>query len=136
MVTRLLILLAVTIVVLGGWGLLRLWRTAKLRQLAAYAPLSKLVPIGKAAVVAFTAPYCRDCETLQAPALERLKANLRESITVTTVSALEHPELVDQLGILTVPSTVVVDARGTVKHLNLGYASDKQLRDQLELATA
>lgn len=135
MVTRFLILLAVTIVVLGGWSLLRLWRTVKLRSLAAYAPLSKFVPAGKAAVVAFTAPYCRDCDTLQAPALARLQAGLRESVTVTTLSALENPDLVDQLGILTVPSTVVVDARGNVKHLNLGYASETRLRKQLELAS-
>jgi hypothetical protein len=39
--------------------------------------------------------------------------------------------LVQQIGILTVPATLVLDAAGTVRHLNLGYASDVRLREQL-----
>ena len=34
-------------------------------------------------------------------------------------------------GLLTVPATVVLDSSGTVRHLNLGYASDVRLREQL-----
>ena len=133
---RLIILGGVILAVLALWGALRLWRVFKLRALAVETPLSKLAPLGKPAIVAFSAPHCRDCHTLQAPALARLKAALRDAVTVTTVSAIEHPELVDHLGILTVPSTVVVDAKGTIRHLNLGYASDVKLREQLGLTIA
>jgi hypothetical protein len=44
---------------------------------------------------------------------------------------LDHPDLVQKIGILTVPATVVLDSSGTVRHLNLGYASDVRLREQL-----
>lgn len=47
------------------------------------------------------------------------------------LSALDHPELVERLGILTVPATVILDTRGTVRHLNLGYADDAKLTAQL-----
>jgi hypothetical protein len=61
----------------------------------------------------------------------RLAAALGDKVTVRSLSALEHPDLVQQIGILTVPATVVLDAAGTVRHLNLGYASDARLREQL-----
>ena len=135
MIDRILILSAVILAVLAIWGGLRLWRVAKVRQLQNGTPLSKMVPTGKPAIVAFSSPSCRDCHTLQAPALARLKTKLHDRVTVLSLSALEHPELVDFLGILTVPSTVVVDAKGAVKALNLGYASDTKLIEQLGQAT-
>jgi thioredoxin-like negative regulator of GroEL len=120
-------MLAVAVV----WGAIRLWRSIKLRHLRTQTPFNSIVPAGKPAVVAFSAPYCQECHTLQAPALKRLQTNLDDRVTVATLSALEHPDLVDHLGILTVPSTVVLDASGVVRHLNLGYASDAKLREQL-----
>ena len=134
MLDRFLILLAVALAVLAVWGALRLWRHAKLRQLRMQTPFNDIVPSGKPAVVAFSAPYCRDCHTLQEPALTRLERDLNERVTVKSLSALDYPELVEQLGILTVPSTVVLDAQGEVRHLNLGYASDDKLREQLAQA--
>jgi thiol-disulfide isomerase/thioredoxin len=127
-------LLIVTLAVTSVWGGLRLWRRTRLHRLRTQTPFDDIIPPGKPAVVAFSAPYCRDCHTLQEPALTRLERDLRDRITVKHVSALDYPELVEQLGILTVPSTVVLDARGEVRHLNLGYASDVKLREQLAQA--
>jgi thiol-disulfide isomerase/thioredoxin len=134
MIERFLILLGVTLTIVAVWGALRAWRSVKLRRLSSQSPFSSIVPPGKPAVVAFSAPYCRDCHTLQEPALARLEQNLSQRVSVKSLSALDYPDLVEQLGILTVPSTVVIDARGTVRHLNLGYASDAKLREQLAQA--
>ena len=131
MIDRLIILLAVIVLIASIWGAVRLWSRLKLRGMQEQAPFQGLVPVGKPAVVAFSAPHCRDCHTLQAPALARLRSYLNDRVNVTSVSALDHPDLVHDLGILTVPSTVVIDARGNVRHLNLGYASDIKLREQL-----
>ena len=135
MIERFLILLGVLLAVVAVWGTLRVWRSITLRRLRSQSPFSNIVPPGKPAVVAFSAPYCRDCHTLQEPALARLEQNLSQRVSVKSLSALDYPDLVEQLGILTVPSTVVIDARGTVRHLNLGYASDTKLREQLAQAT-
>ena len=74
MAERLLILLAVALALVAGWAALRLWRAATLRRLQtseAPAPLRELVPAGKPAVVAFSAPHCHECHTRQAPAFHR-----------------------------------------------------------------
>ncbi len=131
MLERLIILIGLALLIAAGWGVLRLWRGWKLRQLRGAAPLATVAPLGRPAVIAFSTPSCAECKSLQAPALSRLNAALGESITVRSLSALEHPELVQQIGILTVPATVVLDQRGVVRHLNLGYASDVRLREQV-----
>ncbi|MCL5998253.1 MAG: thioredoxin domain-containing protein [Chloroflexi bacterium] len=128
---RVFILIGVVVAVAAIWLLLKVWRRFKLQRLQHQQPLLGVVRPGKPAVVAFSAPYCHECHTRQAPALARLQAELDNRVVITSLSAPEHPELVDRLGILTVPATVVLDARGTVRHLNLGYASDAKLREQL-----
>jgi hypothetical protein len=132
MLERILILIALALLIAAGWGVLRLWRGVKLRRLRDVSPLVKLVPVGRPAVVAFSTPSCAECRTRQAPALARLAAALGDAVTVRSLSALEHPNLVQQIGILTVPATVVLDRDGHVRDLNLGYASDERLREQLQ----
>jgi thiol-disulfide isomerase/thioredoxin len=131
MLERLLILVILAVAIGAGWGLLRVWRSWKLRQLRGAAPLVMVAPLGRPAVIAFSTPSCAECKSRQAPALSRLNAELGEAVTVRSVSALEHPDLVQQIGILTVPATVVLDQRGAVRHLNLGYASEVRLREQV-----
>jgi hypothetical protein len=131
MIERIGILFALALLIVAAWAAVRLWLGWKLRRLSASAPLGDLAPAGRPAVIAFSTPACAECRTRQAPALSRLSAVLGDQVTVRSLSALEHPELVQQIGILTVPATVVLDAAGTVRHLNLGYASDARLREQL-----
>jgi len=131
MLERVIILIGLALLIAASWGLLRFWRAWKLRQLRGTAPLEAIAPLGRPAVIAFSTPSCAECKSLQAPALSRLDAALGEAVTVRSLSALEHPDLVEQIGILTVPATVVLDRRGVVRHLNLGYASDAKLRQQL-----
>ncbi len=131
MVERLGILFALALLIAVGWATIRLWSAWKLRRLRATAPLADLAPSGRPAVIAFSTPSCAECRTRQAPALSRLAAALGDQVTVRSLSALEHPDLVQKIGILTVPATVVLDSAGMVRHLNLGYASDARLRKQL-----
>lgn len=132
MLERLLLVLALVLVVAVAWGLVRLWRARLLRQLQAGAPpLAAVVPPGRPAVVAFSMPACVECRTRQQPALQRLAAAMGGSVTVRSLSALDCPDLVDRLGIITVPATAVVDSTGAIRHLNLGYASEQQLCEQL-----
>jgi hypothetical protein len=134
MIERLAILIALMFTIAAGWAAIRLWSAWKLRRLRAAAPLADLAPPGRPAVIAFSTPSCAECRTRQAPALSRLAAAVGDQVTVRSLSALEHPDLVQRIGILTVPATVVLDAAGTVRHLNLGYASDARLRQQLASA--
>ena len=131
MIERNGILFALALLLVAAWAAVRLWSAWKLRRLRASAPLGDLAPAGRPAVIAFSTPSCAECRTRQAPALSRLSAALGDQVTVRSLSALEYPDIVQKIGILTVPATVVLDAAGTVRHLNLGYASDVRLRQQL-----
>ncbi|HNP86336.1 MAG: thioredoxin family protein [Chloroflexi bacterium SZAS-1] len=131
MLERILILGGLALAVVVGWAALRAWRAWKLRSLRDNAPLADFAPVGRPAIVSFSTPSCAECRTRQSPALTRLGTVLGEAVTIRSLSALEHPELVSQMGILTVPATVVLDRRGVVRHLNLGYTSDQKLREQL-----
>jgi hypothetical protein len=130
-IERIGILIVLVAAIIAGWAAIRLWLAWKLRRLRVSAPLADLAPVGRPAVIAFSTPSCAECRTRQAPALSRLSAALGDQVTVRSLSALEYPDIVQKIGILTVPATVVLDAAGIVRHLNLGYASDVRLREQL-----
>lgn len=131
MFERILILLLLLLIMSASWCFTQLWRARKQRLRDAIAPFADLAPLGRPAVIGFSTPFCAECYTRQAPALARLAVTLGDVATVRSVPALDHPELVRRVGVLTVPATVVVDASGRVRHLNLGYVSDDMLRKQL-----
>jgi thiol-disulfide isomerase/thioredoxin len=131
MIERALILIAVAAALAAGYGLLRAWQARRLHGLAAERPFAGIVPDGRPAVVAFTLPGCADCRARQAPALRRLSASLGEGVVVQTLTVSEHPALADKLGLLTVPATAVLDARGVLRHLNQGFADEGRLISQI-----
>ena len=106
MVERIFILFGLALLIAAGWALIRLWSAWKLRRLRASAPLADLAPAGRPAVIAFSTPSCAECRTRQAPALLRLAAALGDQVTVRSLSALEHPDLI---------SFVSLDARNVVE---------------------
>lgn len=134
MIERILIIAAIAIAVTVIWAGIRLWRARALHRLAVQAPFAGLVEPGRPAVVSFSTPGCAECRTRQAPALKRLAAELGEQVTLLALLAPEHPQLIDRLGILTVPATVVLDATGVVRFVNLGFADSAKLAAQLNAA--
>jgi thioredoxin-like negative regulator of GroEL len=92
-------------------------------------------PDGRPAVVAFSSPSCAACRTAQDPALAELQARLEGGVRVIHVDAAERPEVARRFGVLTVPSTVVLDRRGAVTDANQGFASADRLAAQLEVDT-
>jgi thiol-disulfide isomerase/thioredoxin len=131
MIERALILVAVAATVAACYGLLRAWQARRLSMLAIERPFADLLPAGRPAVVAFTLPTCVDCRARQAPALRRLSNFLGDRVVVQTLTVSEHPALADRLGLLTVPATAVVDARGVLRHLNQGFTDEGRLVSQL-----
>lgn len=131
MAERLLILVALGAVLCIAWLLLRTWQSWRLQRLGAERLFNGVVPAGRPAVVAFTLPSCGECRARQAPALERLRTKVGATATITTLSVEAHPSLVERLGILTVPATVVLDAAGAARFLNQGFADETRLHTQL-----
>jgi thioredoxin-like negative regulator of GroEL len=57
-------------------------------------------------------------------------------VEVVLIDALEQPELAEQYGILTVPSTVVLAANGHATAVNYGFAPASELLEQIEAAVS
>jgi hypothetical protein len=132
MAERLLLVVAVGAVIMATWALLRLRQARRLRALAGERLFQGLLPAGQPAVVSFTLRSCVECRTRQAPALDQLRAERRSAVTIVSLPADAHAEITERLGILTVPSTAVLDAGGQVRFLNQGYADAQRLAAQLD----
>jgi hypothetical protein len=134
-IERFFFLLLLSISIAAVWGLLRLWRAQRIARLHRERLFGDLAPVGRPAVIAFSTRTCAECRTRQAPALQRLSDQLGAAVTVRSLQAHEHPELVDRLGILTVPATVILDADGIARHTNLGFTDTARLAAQVRSFT-
>lgn len=131
MIERMLIIAAIVAIVTIIWAGVRVWRGWMLRRLADAAPFAGIVAPGRPAVIGFSTPGCAECRFRQAPALKQLSAERGDQMTVHSLLVSDYPELVDRLGILTAPATVVLDAAGVVRHVNLGFAEAAKLAEQV-----
>jgi thioredoxin 1 len=87
---------------------------------------------GVPAVLYFTTPDCAPCRTVQRPALSAVKARLGAGFQVVEVDCTQRPDLADYWGVLSVPTTFIIDLEGRPRHVNHGVASAEKLFAQLE----
>jgi hypothetical protein len=87
-----------------------------------------------ASILYFTGESCTICHTAQAPALAALHAELGDAVTVRTVDVAREPGLARRYRVMSLPTTIVLDARGRVTAVNAGFASTGRLRDQVAAA--
>ena len=132
---RLLIALAI---VLAGVALYRLLhnltlaraRAVRPRPGAARAPGLETARPGLPVLLYFTTPTCAPCKTVQRPAIQRLRENLGEGLEVVEVDAAGQPEIASQWGVLSVPTTFLIDAQGNPRYVNHGVAPLDKLQRQ------
>lgn len=126
-----LVLLLIAVAALVVWAALA-WRTGRFRAVPAGDLLSH-PPGSRALVIAFTTPDCAPCRMRQRPALEYLHRAHPRDVDIREVDATVEPGLAERFGILSVPSTVVIDRRGTVLAINHTLAPAARLASQLGL---
>lgn len=128
------VVLAVALVVVAAQALARR-RLSRTRALPAEEIWNALGASsdGRPAVVAFSTPSCAACHTAQKPALVQLESRSEGAVRVLEVDAAERPEVARRFGILTVPSTAVLDPSGRVTALNNGFAPASRLAEQIGL---
>ena len=90
---------------------------------AAHSPIRLLV---------FSSADCRQCHQLQAPALQRVLEARGNAVTVVDIDAPSEQELVQTYHVLTVPSTVILDATGQAQAINYGFANTQRLLTQID----
>ena len=88
-------------------------------------------PPEKPVLVYFTTPDCAPCKTVQRPAIQRVADLLGETLEVVEINAYERPDLARIWGVLSVPTTFVIDARGEARYVNNGVARAEKLLEQI-----
>ena len=90
------------------------------------------IRLGIPAILYFTTPGCAPCQTVQRPALQKVQALLGERLQVIEVDAEARPDLANYWGVLSVPTTFIIDARGEPRRVNHGVADADKLLKQLK----
>ncbi|HEX2989569.1 MAG TPA: thioredoxin family protein [Anaerolineales bacterium] len=88
-------------------------------------------PPNKPVIVYFTTPDCAPCKTIQRPALHQVSKLMGESLEVVEIDATERPDLAKTWGVLSVPTTFLLDARGDAKYVNHGVTRAEKLLEQI-----
>src|SRR5579859_3539535 len=83
-------------------------------------------------ILAFSSADCHQCHTMQTPALQRVTGARKYQVSVEEIDAPGSPELTRRYQVLTVPTTVVLDAAGHVYAVNYGFASTQRLLEQVD----
>lgn len=88
--------------------------------------------LGKPTILYFTAPGCVPCKTVQQPALIELQRWLGDALEIITVDAIQNSELADYWGVLSVPTTFLIDSLGQARLINHGATQAEKMLNQLE----
>ncbi len=83
-------------------------------------------------ILAFSSADCRQCHQLQEPALKRVVEARGDVVSIVDVDATSDEQLVQAYHVLTVPSTVILDAVGNAHAVNYGFANTQRLLDQVD----
>jgi len=86
----------------------------------------------KPVIVYFTTPECVPCETIQRPALDKLTSTFGDRLQVLEIDATERPDLAKTWGVMSVPTTFLLNARGEARYVNNGVARAEKLMEQLQ----
>ena len=121
---RFLITLIIGVLAVGAYWLL----TAYQRRRVTVAHQQMAVP-GRAKMLYFRSETCGACRAQghYLAQLDDLHRALIESIDVE-----QKPELAQQYNIFTLPTTILIDSQGSVRHINPGLANPFKLTRQLE----
>lgn len=85
---------------------------------------------GQPMLLYFSGPWCVLCRQ-QEPMLEQARRLSPVSVQLRKVDVAGEAELARRFGVLTVPTTVVIDRHGAVRAINNGLVSAQALLHQL-----
>jgi thioredoxin 1 len=133
MTERLMILALAIAAGLLAWAIWRAYQRRRLAHVAAHAvpaEVKRLSDGQRPAVLYFTTPDCAQCRLQQAPILSQLAARI--DVAVHKLDAVEQEALARFYGIMTVPTTIVLDPQLRPVAINHGVAPLPKLQAQVE----
>lgn len=130
--TRLLVLVLLFIVALvavHGWRWMAGRRFQRVAGQALPPAVSKLLQSDQPTFLYFTTAECSQCRFRQSPILAQIEQQF--GIHVVTIDAADQPEIAAFYGVMTVPSTVLLDRERRPVAINHGLATLAHLEQQL-----
>ena len=129
---RMLIGLGLVLLAVGAYYVYARWQSRHIAERQKHDPILAALKPGRPAVIYFWSEDCAPCLLVQKPALRQLEDDLGgERIQVIPVDAAHEIELARAWGVMSLPTTFVLDAEGVVRHVNHGVARADKLRRQL-----
>lgn len=123
--------LAIGIIILGAAAYWLINQRLLVRARKNVFTLFKALP-RKPVLVYFTTPDCVPCKTVQRPAIDQVLNLLGEKVQVIEIDAYERPDLAKMWGVLSVPTTFLLDGRGVARYVNNGVARANKLMEQIQ----
>ena len=90
---------------------------------------------GRPAVLYFRSDHCAPC-VAQKRFLEQVQAAYGERLAIESIDADVQQDQAQRYGVFTLPTTLIVDPGGVVRHANYGLTDDRKLAMQLEAVLA
>ncbi len=122
MVERLFVAIVVISVGVGAYLLLQAWQRS--RATAAFQAS------GRPTVLYFRSDVCAPC-VMQARFLEQVRVQFGDRVAIEKIDADAERERADRFGVFTLPTTLVIDGAGRVRHANYGLTEPAKLASQL-----
>jgi thiol-disulfide isomerase/thioredoxin len=91
--------------------------------------------LDRPAVLYFRSDWCAPCVT-QARYLDQIQGRYGDGLAIEKIDADSEVETTQRYGVITLPTTLVVDRNGIVRHANYGLADPVKLARQLETVMA
>lgn len=123
--------LAIGIIILGASAYWLINQRLLVRARNNVFTLFKILP-KKPVIVYFTTPDCAPCKTVQGPAIEQVRTLFGEKLQVIEIDAYERPDLAKVWGVMSVPTTFLLNARGEARYVNNGVARANKLMEQIQ----
>jgi thiol-disulfide isomerase/thioredoxin len=123
--------LAIAIIITGAFAYWLINQRLLVRARSSVFTLFNTLP-NKPVIVYFTTPDCVPCKTVQRPAIHQVSMEMGESLEVIEIDATARPDLAKTWGVMSVPTTFLLDARGQARYVNNGVTRAEKLMEQLK----
>ena len=130
MYERLAIILFVLIIAAIGMGLMRRRGTQRAQNAIHGLGITPSI----LTIVYFWSPHCHSCRNAQKPILERIAEEYGEKyLRLISYNVDESADIAKAWGVMTIPTTFIIDQSGEVLFVNFGLATGGVLHRQLKL---
>lgn len=136
MIERLALVLVLALI---GYGVFYLFRMSQMRRMSNVHQTAAPVMVERApalqghgtpTLLYFRADSCAVCPT-QSRHLDQLASMWDGPLTIEKIDAERDPETAGRYGVISLPTTVLVDPQGQVRQINYGLTDARKLSRQL-----